>query len=122
MATEAFKLGAKGFVLKQCSGEELITAIDAVLQGHTYLAAALTKEVLALVSSSSTSDDADLTSRQREVLRLIVNGQRVKEIASTLDLSPRTVESIKYEMMRALDVHSTTELVRYAIQHRLVQF
>jgi DNA-binding NarL/FixJ family response regulator len=122
MAAEAFRLGAKGFVLKHCTGEELMTAVEAVLQGHTYLAAALTEEVLALVSSPSAGDVSDLTSRQREVLRLIVNGQRVKEIAAALDLSPRTVESIKYEMMRALDVHSTTELVKYAIQHRLIHF
>jgi DNA-binding NarL/FixJ family response regulator len=122
MAAEAFRLGAKGFVLKQCTGEELITAIQAVLQGHTYLAAALTEDVLTLVSAPSGGDVVDLTSRQREVLRLIVNGQRVKEIAAALDLSPRTVESIKYEMMRALDVHSTTELVKYAMQHRLIHF
>jgi DNA-binding NarL/FixJ family response regulator len=122
MAAEAFRLGAKGFVLKQCTSEELNTAIHAVLQGHTYLAAALTEEVLTLVSAPPAGDVADLTSRQREVLRLIVNGQRVKEIAAALDLSPRTVESIKYEMMRALDVHSTTELVKYAIQHRLIHF
>jgi DNA-binding NarL/FixJ family response regulator len=49
-----------------------------------------------------------------------VNGQRMKEIATALDLSPRTVESIKYEMMRALNLHTTAELVRYAIEHRLV--
>jgi len=122
MAAEAFRLGAKGFVLKACTGDELITAIQAVLQGHTYLSAALTEEVLALVSSAHGHDSSDLSSRQREVLRLIVNGQRVKEIATALDLSPRTVESIKYEMMRTLDVHTTTELVRYAIQHRLVHF
>jgi DNA-binding NarL/FixJ family response regulator len=121
IAAEAFRLGAKGFVLKQCTGEELLTAIDAVLQGHTYLAAALTEDVLALVSAPA-DNVSDLTSRQREVLRLIVNGQRVKEIAAALDLSPRTIESIKYEMMRALDVHSMAELVRYAIQHRLIHF
>ena len=64
----------------------------------------------------------ELTSRQKEVLRLIVNGHRMKEIAASLNLSPRTVETIKYEMMRDLNVHSTTELVRYAIQHHLVVF
>ena len=51
------------------------------------------------------------------MLRLIVNGHRMKEIAANLNLSPRTVETIKYEMMRDLNVHSTTELVRYAIEH-----
>jgi DNA-binding NarL/FixJ family response regulator len=120
LATEALRIGAKGFVLKQSSGQELVDAIEAVLQGRTYLTPALTEDVLALMSSPADSASVELSSRQREVLRLIVNGQRMKEIATALDLSPRTVESIKYEMMRALNLHTTAELVRYAIEHRLV--
>ena len=98
----------------------VVEAIDEVLQGHKYMSAALTGDVLALMSGRSESAAVELTSRQQQVLRLIVNGQRMKEIAASLDLSPRTVETIKYEMMRDLDVHSTPELVRYAIEHRLV--
>jgi DNA-binding NarL/FixJ family response regulator len=120
LAAEAFRAGAKGFVLKQCSGDELITAVEAALHGHTYLAVALTEDVLALASTSPSVDEVDLTSRQREVLRLIVSGQRMKEIAAVLGLSPRTVETIKYQMMRLLNVHTTTELVRYALERRLV--
>jgi DNA-binding NarL/FixJ family response regulator len=122
LAAEAFRLGARGFVLKHSSGDELVRAIDEVLQGHKYLSAALTDDVLALMSARSEPAGVELTSRQQEVLRLIVNGQRMKEIAASLQLSPRTVETIKYEMMRDLDVHSTPELVRYAIEHRLVVF
>jgi DNA-binding NarL/FixJ family response regulator len=122
LAAEAFRLGAKGFVLKQSSGQELVNAIDEVLKGHTYLSAALTEDVLALMSSPNGPRGVELTARQKEVLRLIVNGHRMKEIAASLNLSPRTVETIKYEMMRDLNVHSTTELVRYAIQHHLVVF
>ena len=122
LATEAFRLGARGFVVKQSSGDELVKAIDEVLQGHKYLSAALTDEVLALMSSPERTPSVDLSPRQQEVLRLIVNGHRMKEIAANLQLSPRTVETIKYEMMRNLNVHSSTELVRYAIEHRLVVF
>jgi DNA-binding NarL/FixJ family response regulator len=122
LAAEAFRLDAKGFVLKQSSGDELVKAIEAVLEGHKYMSAALTDEVLALMSEPSRSVGSELSSRQKEVLRLIVNGHRMKEIAATLNLSPRTVETIKYEMMRDLRVHSTTELVRYAIEHQLVVF
>jgi DNA-binding NarL/FixJ family response regulator len=123
LAAEAFRLGAKGFVLKHSSGDELVKAIEAVLEGHKYMSAALTDEVLAVMSNSSDeAQNVELSSRQREVLRLIVNGHRMKEIASNLNLSPRTVETIKYEMMRDLDVHSTAELVRYAIEHDLVGF
>jgi DNA-binding NarL/FixJ family response regulator len=122
LATEAFSLGAKGFVLKQSSGEELVKAIEDVLQGHTYLSSALTADVLALMASNSQRQVFELTPRQKEVLRLIVNGHRMKEIAATLNLSTRTVETIKYGMMRDLNLHSTTELVRYAIEHHLVVF
>ena len=97
-------------------------AIDAVLQGHKFMSSALTDEVLALMSVPAESRPVELTTRQREVLRLIVNGSRMKEIASTLNLSPRTVETIKYEMMRTLNVHSTPELVRFAMEHQLVAF
>jgi DNA-binding NarL/FixJ family response regulator len=122
LAAEAFRLGAKGFVLKQSSGDELVKAIEAVLQGHKYMSSVLTDDVLALMSKPPGAAEVELSARQQEVLRLIVSGHRMKEIAATLNLSPRTVESIKYEMMRGLNVHSTTELVRYAIEHRLVVF
>lgn len=122
LAADAFRLGAKGFVLKQSSGDELVKAIDSVLQGHKYMSAALTDEVLELMSAPSSAAGPALTSRQTEVLRQIVNGQRMKEIAASLNLSPRTVETIKYEIMRELNVHSTAELVKYSIEHKLVGF
>jgi len=122
LAAQAFRLGARGFVLKHTGGAELLRAMDTVLLGHTYLPAALTEEVLALASAPAAQGTLELTPRQREVARMIVNGQRMKEIAAVLHLSPRTVETIKYEIMRDLDIHSTPELVRYVIEHRLVQF
>ena len=61
-----------------------------------------------------------LTARQLDVLRLILEGRRMKEIAAALELSTRTVETHKYQMMEALGVHSTAELVKYAIEHRLI--
>jgi DNA-binding NarL/FixJ family response regulator len=120
MAADALKAGAAGYVLKESSHEELVAALDAVLQARTYLTTALTKDVLALMAGPSDPESVELTPRQREVLRLIVQGQRVKEIAAALNLSPRTVESIKYRMMQELNVQSTAGLVRYAIQHNIV--
>jgi DNA-binding NarL/FixJ family response regulator len=122
LAAEAFRLGARGFILKHSSGDELVRAIEEVLEGHKYMSAALTEQVLQLMSEPNVATSGDLSSRQREVLRLIVSGHRMKEIAAHLNLSPRTVETIKYEMMRNLKIHSTTELVRYAIERRLVAF
>jgi DNA-binding NarL/FixJ family response regulator len=122
LATEALRLGAKGFVLKQSSGQELVNAIEAVLNGSTYLTPVLTEAVLAQLAGPADPAGVELTARQTEILRLIVNGQRMKEIAAALDLSPRTIETLKYDMMRVLNVHSTAELVRYAVEHRLVPF
>ena len=116
LATEAFRAGASGYVLKQSAGEELIAAIQEVLQGRTYLTPLMTKDIIATLTDSTPRPAVKLTPRQREVLRLIADGRRMKEIGAILELSTRTVESHKYEMMRALGVQSTAELVRYAIQ------
>jgi DNA-binding NarL/FixJ family response regulator len=122
LAVEALRAGASGFVLKESSGEELMMALDAVLGGSTYLAADLTKEILTLMVGPADLNMPQLTTRQQEILRLIVRGQRAKEIAGTLNVSSRSVEAAKYKMMQQLRVHSTAELVRYAIEHRLVAF
>ena len=118
-ATQALKAGASAFLLKASAGEELVTAIQQALQGHVYLAAAVTQAVIDQIADSG-SPPAHLTARQIEVLRLIVKGQRMKEIASTLNLSTRTVETHKYEMMQVLGLRTTAELVRYALEHHVV--
>jgi len=120
LATRALRAGASGFLLKLSAGDELITAIEQVLQGHVYLTPALTKDVMARMTSPAQPPGPQLTPRQREILRLIVAGQRMKEIAAALNLSTRTVESHKYEMMETLGLHSTAALVRYALEHHLV--
>jgi DNA-binding NarL/FixJ family response regulator len=107
-------------VVKNSAGEELITAIREVLQGRTYLTPVITKDVIANLTEPAPRPGVKLTPRQRDVLRLIAEGRRMKEIAFALELSTRTVETHKYEMMRALGVESTAELVRYAIQIGLV--
>jgi len=120
LATEAVRAGASGFLIKHSAGEELFTAIQEVLQGRIYLTPAITREVLSRMAYAATQPESRLTPRQREVLRLIAEGRRMKEIAGLLNLSPRTVETHKYEMMQSLGIQSTAELVRYAVQHRLV--
>ena len=121
LATEAMRAGASGFLVKHSAGEELLTAIQEVLQGRNYLTPAVTKDVFARLSDPVKSAEPSLTPRQREVLTLIAKGRRMKEIAGILNLSTRTVETHKYEMMHALGVQSTAELVRYAVQQRLVE-
>jgi DNA-binding NarL/FixJ family response regulator len=119
-ATQAIKGGASGFLLKESAGEELVTAIHQALQGHVYLTAAVTKAVMAQMADPEGRPAPELTARQIEVLRLIVKGYRMKEIATALQLSTRTVEAHKYEMMQVLELHSTAELVRYALEQKIV--
>jgi len=120
LAVRAIRAGASGFLLKEAAGEELVTAIRQALQGRIYLTAAVTKDVIDGMAALRDRPGPDLTSRQRDVLRLLLKGQRMKEIAANLQLSPRTVETHKYEMMEVLGVHSTAELVKYALEHRLI--
>ena len=120
LATRATRSGASGYILKESAGEELVTAIHQVLRGRIVLSPAITKEVMERLASPEGREERQLTDRQREVLRLIVAGHRMKEVAARLGLSTRTVEFHKYEMMRALGVQSTAELIKYAVEHRLV--
>jgi DNA-binding NarL/FixJ family response regulator len=122
LAVEALRAGASAFVLKESSGDELLTALDRVVSGQSYLAAALTKEIVTLMVGAADPSRVSLTTQQREVLRLIVRGLRVKEVASTLNMSARSVVGIKQKLMLSLNVHSTAELVRFAVEHRLVSF
>jgi len=123
LAAEALRAGASGYVLKNSAGEELISAIQEVSQGRGYLTPLIAKGVIgALLDAKSDPPTAmgSLTSRQREVLQLLAEGKTMKEIASILRISPRTVESHKYEMMQILSVSSNAELIHYAIRLKLV--
>ncbi|MGE0471529.1 MAG: DNA-binding response regulator [Candidatus Nitrospira kreftii] len=119
-ATEAFKAGGNGYLLKQSAVSELPQAIEAVLQGKYYLTPSIAKPVIeqALKADEKPAvkgSFAELTSRQREVLQLIGEGKGTKEIAELLGLSVKTIEFHKNCLMKELDIHTTAELVRHAI-------
>jgi len=123
-ARRALDAGAAGFVLKHSAPAELVTAIRAALAGRTYLTPQLAGEVLEAMKQGPEKDGdpvVSLTPRQREVLQLLAEGRSAKEIASTLAISPRTVEFHKYEMMETLDLHTNAELIHFAIKHGLVE-
>jgi len=119
LATDAIQAGASGFLLKESAGDEVLVAVRHALEGKVYITPTITKEVMERMAGASMVKKPHLTPRQRDVLRLIVKGRRMKEIAGTLGLSTRTVEGHKYEMMETLGVTSTAELVRYALDRRL---
>jgi DNA-binding NarL/FixJ family response regulator len=125
IAREAFRAGAVGFLKKHAAGDELLLAIEQVVSGNSYLTPMVTRDVMTAFKTSGGLADAPardrrITPRQEQVLRLIAAGKRMKEIAATLGLSARTVESHKYDMMQALGLGSTAELVQYAIRHGFI--
>jgi len=119
LAAEALRAGASGFVVKHAAGKELIAAIHTVLRGGKYLPPHLASDVLTTLADSGTSSGRTLTPRQREVASLIAEGRTMKEVAALLRLSPRTVETHKYQIMAALGLQTTAELIRYALEHGL---
>jgi len=123
LATEAFGAGASGYVLKSAAGRELVEGIETVLDGQVYLTPSIQQPVLeAFMRSGGEPGKAsiELTQRQREVLQLVAEGLTMKEIASTLDISARTVESHKYDLMEKLGVKTTAELIQYAIRRSII--
>jgi len=121
LAVEAFRAGALGYMLKTSPAEELVAAIKQVAQGRAYVTTLLSKDLIALLlEARSEQDGSILTARQREVLQLIAEGKTMKEVAAILNISPRTAESHKYEIMQVLGVQTTAELVQYAIRLKLV--
>ena len=123
MARQAFRAGANGYLLKQSASKELILAINEVLKGNSYITPLITDDPINFLveASREPEDPITLTPRQREVLKFIAEGRIMKEIAAILNISARTVESHKYEMMQALGVQTTAELVQYAIRIGMIQ-
>ena len=121
-AEAAFRAGVHGYVVKQGGAGELIRAIREVQRGNVYLTPLVTKDVLNFfVERAPTSNRAeDLTTRQREVLQLIAEGATIKGIADGLNISPKTAEKHRYAIMEELDLRTTAELTRYAIQQGIV--
>ena len=120
IAAEAIRAGAIGYVVKQEAGKELLQAVRLAAAGRTYLSPLVSDDVVRRLAQGTPDPGAALTPRQREVLRLLAEGRRVKEIAAKLGVSVRTVETHKYEIMRLLDIDNPMELVKFAIRQGIV--
>ena len=120
---EAIAAGVSGYLLKDASGEELVNAAQLALEGkaviHPQLTRAFLEEVQAGDSKAETT--ASLSKREREILKMLAEGRSVKEIASGFELSVKTVEAHKFNLMRKLDIHNKAQLVQYAIQKKVIR-
>ncbi len=117
-AASAFKAGASGYVLKHSAPDELATAIRAALQGQTYVTPLIVENLLHFFEEGASGQGdavSVLSSREREVLQLLAEGHSVKEIATILNLSAKTVEYHKYRMMDSLGIKTLAQLIRYAV-------
>jgi DNA-binding NarL/FixJ family response regulator len=121
---QALSAGAAGYLLKGAELAELALAIKAVARGETYLSPPISKQVIKdyvrRVGGGETLFER-LTPRQREILQLIAEGTTTKDIAKALEISVKTVETHRAQLMERLDIHDVAGLVRYAIKTGLVQ-
>jgi DNA-binding NarL/FixJ family response regulator len=118
---EAMQAGARGYVLKTQTAEELVRAIEEVSCGAVYVSPVVTVSLVDAILDKGGSEARDLTPRQRQILQLIAEGKSTKQIARILNISCKTAESHRSRLMQKLDIHDTAGLVRYAVRRGLIQ-
>src|SRR6202163_2754517 len=123
---ECMEVGAGGYVLKDSPAAQLLGAIREVHRGGSYLSPRMLSQLVddfrsRVKSTQRTPRFATLTTREKEVLKVLAEGNSVKEIAGGLNLSVKTVEAHKFNLMRKLDIHNKAQLVQYAIQKKIIQ-
>ena len=124
---EVLGAGARGYLLKSDAGRDLVNAVDAIRRNKTFFTARVAQMVLdgyldKKIAKPDTETPRDrLTPRQREIIQLLAEGKSSKEVASALNLSIKTAETHRANIMRRLDCHSVSELVRYAVRNNIVQ-
>jgi two-component system, NarL family, response regulator NreC len=124
---ECVAVGASGYILKDNPADQLITAIREVHRGGSYLSPRLLTRLVDDFRVNGRDGMAcrprfsTLTKREREILKMLAEGSSVKEIASGFDLSVKTVEAHKFNLMRKLDIHNKAQLVQYAIQKKVIR-
>jgi len=121
---KSIKFGAHGYLLKDAEQEEFLTAIRTIAEGGKYFGKLagelLLQSYISKLESPAESPQDVLTSREKEILRLVVEGQNSRQIGGKLFISTRTVDNHRANIMHKLDIHTTPELVNYAIKHNLI--
>lgn len=122
MVTEAFRIGANGYLLKSSAAPELFQAIAAVQDGENYVTPKITQGMISsfIKHPGGQKVHGDLSIRQREVLQLLAEGHTMKKVAAALNITPRTVAFHKYQIMEHLDIKTNSQLIQYALKLGLV--
>jgi DNA-binding NarL/FixJ family response regulator len=121
--TRALRAGARGYVLKECAGEELVRAVRAVHAGSSHMSQEVTDKVLeSFIGADDGREEplASLSDREREVFHLVLQGKTSVEIGEILSVSPKTVETYRHRMTQKLGVSGSIELVKFALKHGLI--
>jgi DNA-binding NarL/FixJ family response regulator len=125
---EVLEAGARGYMLKSDAGRDLVIAVDALRRNKTFFTPKVAQMVLEGYLDKNPKEKASpesgrirLTSRQKEIVQLLAEGKSSKEVASALGLSVKTAETHRANIMRRLDCHSVTALVRYAIRNHIIE-
>ena len=117
----SFQAGARGYVSKDRSAEELVAAVEKVAGGGIYLSAAMAESLVAQVhgpATAATGSDVSLSEREREIMRRLVRGERPTDIAEATGLSVKTVSTHKARLLSKLGLHSLAALIRYTLDNR----
>ena len=119
--TEALRMGASAYVLKGSAGSDVMSAIDAAVQGKRYLGADVADLALQVLTRPDEEDPLSrLSPRERQIIVMVVRGQSSAQIGESLHLSPKTVGTYRSRLMGKLGVHDVAGLVRLAIRHKLI--
>lgn len=121
LVREMLNAGARGYVLKSDAGNALVDALKALADQKPYFTSKISALVLQGYLNPNTRESPTLTPREREIVQLVAEGRSTKEVADKLGISPKTAETHRTNIMRKLNIHSVSDLVRYAIRNKLVE-